>query len=212
MQLAYAAGVPKPPSHIETVRRANLEALIEEADGVVNLARLTGGNLASRKSYISSIRTGTREMGDDFAELLRVTMEKPTGWMDQDHSNERPKNPEVAQITSQLRPTIRPTTMQWELILITEELPKEFTLPVRDDAMSPRLVRGGLAHCSTEAKHGPRDLVLIADAEGGLYIREYAEITATHWQAVAAQPGYLPLDSKAHGLRVLAKVVGAWWG
>jgi hypothetical protein len=201
---------------IAEIRRQNLKALAARYRTRKLFADALGVSEAQLSQWINGSKdskTGRqRGMADDSCRLVEDKLVLERGWMDRQHSNEGQQNPEVAHIASQLRPTIKPTTMQWELILVTEELPTEFTLPVRDDAMAPRLVRGGLAHCSTAAKHGPRDLVLIADNEGGLYIREYAEITATHWQAVAAQPGYLPLDSKSHGLRVLAKVVGAWWG
>lgn len=197
---------------VHEVRRARLKQLLGGMSAA-ELSRRSGvaATLITRYLYEPATK-GAKNLGEQNARKIETAAGKPPGWLDRQHSSAGRQSPEVAQILSQVQNTIRPITMQWELILITDELPKEFTLPVRDDAMTPRLVRGGLAHCSTAAKHGPRDLVLIADSDGELYIREYAELTPTHWRGVAAQPGYLPLDSREHGLRVLAKVVGGWWG
>ena len=70
------------------IRLKNLEALIREAGSAVRLARAAGTN----SSYLSQVRNqlptkkGTpRAIGDDLAAKLEAAMNKPPGWMDEDH-------------------------------------------------------------------------------------------------------------------------------
>lgn len=73
------------------IRLKNLEILIREAGSAASLARAAGTN----SSYLSQVRNqlptkkGTpRGIGDDLAAKLETAMNKPHGWMDEDHADE----------------------------------------------------------------------------------------------------------------------------
>lgn len=63
---------------IRRVRRERLVALIADAGGAAELARLTG----TPKTHISAIQNGAREIGDDLATKLEGKLGRPFGWMD----------------------------------------------------------------------------------------------------------------------------------
>lgn len=95
---------------------------------------------------------------------------------------------------------------------MTGELPPTFSLVVKDDAMAPDLRVGHQAIFSTSKDPAPGNNVLLVDNEGHAYIREYQQRRPGHWQAVARNAAYQPLDSITDGLRVLAVQIGALWG
>lgn len=74
---------------IRVVRRRNFELLIQEADTIANLARLT----QTSDKYLRHIfngftgndRKSPRQVGDDLARKLEAGMGKPHGWMDTAH-------------------------------------------------------------------------------------------------------------------------------
>ena len=79
MQADYAARV-KISSLRHLRRRARLAALVNEAGGVVALARLVG----TPKSHVSALMSGARGVGDELAAKLERMMQKPGGWLDLD--------------------------------------------------------------------------------------------------------------------------------
>lgn len=84
-----------------------------------------------------------------------------------------------------------------------------FERQVMDDAMSPEFPKGCVAIFSTqEGAPRPNDGVLPADADENLHFRIYQATRPPHWQAVALNPAWPPLDSRKHGLRVLAICMG----
>lgn len=116
----------------------------------------------------------------------------------------------LAHVLSQVSPMIEPTTIPWESIL-AESLPALFRAVIPDDAMGAEYPRGCIVNFSTaEGPPRARDLVLVADADGGVYFREYQTGRGNRWQAVAQISGYQTLDSEADGLRVLAISMGRW--
>jgi hypothetical protein len=62
----------------KTIRRLNLDGLIAEAGTIEALARKT----STDPNYLSQIRGGFREMGEDYARRIEAGLEKPVGWMD----------------------------------------------------------------------------------------------------------------------------------
>ena len=105
---------------------------------------------------------------------------------------------------------IDPITIAWGLIL-DKPLPALFKVVIEDDAMAPEFPRGCTVTFSTsEGPPRPRDAVLVADADGGIYFREYQVGRVGRWRAVALSHGYQPLDSEDDGLRVLAVSMGRW--
>lgn len=57
---------------------------------------------------------------------------------------------------------------------------------------------------SVEGDPRAGDAVLVADTDDNVFFRQYQQRRPGHWQAVALNAAYQPLDSRADGLRVLA--------
>lgn len=112
----------------------------------------------------------------------------------------------VAQSVSHPQTMIVPTTKEWGDLM--GDLPSTFALELRDEAMADALPAGTKVIFSTRETPRPPDIVLVCDAAGHFYVREYRERTPGHWQAVAYRNGYEPLDSRADGLRVVAVYIG----
>lgn len=70
---------------IKAIRRANLELLIEEAGSKIELAKRTGLR-ANTLSQVHSSGGAAKPIGHSIASKLESGMDKPSGWMDQDHS------------------------------------------------------------------------------------------------------------------------------
>lgn len=83
-------------------------------------------------------------------------------------------------------------------------LKPEFQTTAPDNAMAPDVPRGARIILITGVDPAPGDFVLVADASGAHYLREYKQLRAGHWQAHARNAAFLPLDSLRDGLRVLA--------
>lgn len=77
---------------IRTIRKTNLERLIQEAGSVAELGRRTEVN----ETYLGQVRRGVggkgrnraRALGDAAARKLEEGMHKPYGWMDVSHPEE----------------------------------------------------------------------------------------------------------------------------
>lgn len=77
---------------IRTIRKANLDKLIEEAGSVAELGRRSEVN----ETYLGQVRRGVggkgrnrpRALGDAAARKLEAGMNKPYGWMDIHHDGE----------------------------------------------------------------------------------------------------------------------------
>ncbi len=145
---------------------------------------------------------------DDLLALKRPPGQPPKGAP----SSEPPQTRgDVVHSVSQVVPMIDPVTIPWESIMFTEPLPALFKVVIEDDAMAPEFPKGCIVTFSTE--EGPpraRDAVLVADADGSLYFREYQVGRGGRWQAVAISSGYQALSSEADGLSVVAISMGRW--
>lgn len=119
----------------------------------------------------------------------------------------------VAHDLSQAQPSVDAPHLKWEdLMQGSEHLPAVYTLEVLDDSMAPLLNPGDRAEFDrTAAISSSRRRVLVRDNAGNHYIREYRERRPGIWQAVALNQAYLPLDSEADGLQVVAVMVGVKW-
>lgn len=119
-----------------------------------------------------------------------------------------------AQNVSPLTPMIDPITIPWESIvsfMLSQPLPALFKVVIEDDAMAPEFPRGCVVTFSTEeGQPRAKDAVLVVDADGALYFREYQVGRGARWQAVALSSGYQPLSSEADGLKVVAISMGRW--
>lgn len=107
-----------------------------------------------------------------------------------------------------LKPYMLAPTIVWEQILRANDLPLEFQVVLVDDAMAPKAPAGTKAKFRRDLKPAPGDAVLVADKAGELYCRVYHGGLHGAWEARATNAVYPALESKVHGLRVVAVFTG----
>ena len=117
--------------------------------------------------------------------------------------------PEVAHELSPGYLTVAPT-ITWEFLMKSapNDLPSEFYVVLVDDAMAPLAPAGTKVKLATGAPYTPGDAVLACDKTGALYLREYRALLGGDWSAHATNSAYPSLSASAHGLIVLAVLVG----
>lgn len=80
-------------------RRANLAQLVAEEGGVTKFALV----VETPKTHISAMLKGSRNVGDELATKIEQKLEKPHGWMDENHSaqgaQETPLRPDATPVT-----------------------------------------------------------------------------------------------------------------
>lgn len=97
----------------------------------------------------------------------------------------------------------------------TADLPEVFQVEVPDDAMADRVLKGHLVKFSRTITPRAGDGVLVEDASGTWFFRQYSPGAQGRFAAVAKNSAYQTLDSERDGLTVLAVLVGvpeARWG
>jgi len=95
------------------------------------------------------------------------------------------------------------------------DLPDVFQVEVPDDAMADRVLRGHLVKFDKRVEPRAGDGVLVEDAAGAWFFRQYSPGAQGRFSAVAKNSAYQTLDSERDGLKVLAVLVGvpqARWG
>jgi hypothetical protein len=97
-----------------------------------------------------------------------------------------------------------PSTISWGDIEAMGKLPARFTVHMPDDSLTGHIDRGTGLIFERDLAPTPGKTVLIEDGDGQRFIRIYALVRGDHWQAQAKAAGYVTLDSREHGLRVLA--------
>jgi len=121
-----------------------------------------------------------------------------------------PKETTVAHDLSHHRPTMQLQKLTWEE-LMHANLNQPFELDVVDDALGPDIYPGCVARFDPAGTPRPGRPVLVRDASGAHYLRDYEQGAAGRWRAVARRPGYAPLDSIEHGLQLVAVMRGVDW-
>lgn len=135
----------------------------------------------------------------------------PPAWIHPHHSSGgTDPGVSLAQELIHPMPMIEPITIVWESIPVAN-LPNLFKVALPDDAMAPEYRQGTVVAFST-AEGAPRadDAVLLTDADGNWFFRLYKPRRPGHWQAVAVNAAYEPMDSKADGLTVVAIAMAKW--
>jgi len=94
---------------------------------------------------------------------------------------------------------------------MTADLSQPFELVVEDDALAPEIFKGCIARFDPAREPAPGRPVLVRDASGRPYLRDYQTGPAGRWQAVARARGFAPLDSEADGLQLVAVMKGFDW-
>jgi hypothetical protein len=111
----------------------------------------------------------------------------------------------IAQDLSYHISTLVPT-ITWEKLMSMKphELPDDLQVVLRDDAMAPLAPAGVKVRFTTSRSATPGDAVLVRDASGALYFREYRARLGGAWEAHASNPAYPSLQSGEHGLQIVA--------
>ena len=197
---------------------AALRRLADSVGGRKALAHQIGANDQTLYQILSGVthpKTGRRRgIGPSLRD--RISQHYPT-WLDSHtpvlgHSLGGPQvSASLAQQLSDPTAIIRPTTIEWDLLMSLEPLPTVFCAAIPDDAMAPEFPKGcTVLFSTTEGPARPRDAVLVRDQQGNLYFREFQQRTPQHFMAAATGGGVLPLDSQTDGLAVVAICVGKW--
>ena len=172
---------------IDRNRLVNLRRLIAEAGSAEALARRSGAS----SPYLSQIRSGTpypsgarRRVGDHLAAKLERAMDKPEGWMDQDHDGGAPGAPWTAGGGCPLISWVQagawtgaPEFPDAEARLHCPARcgPDTFVLRVRGESMAPRFDDGDLIYVDpgVEARSGA--YVVMRDGAGEATFKQLVE-------------------------------------
>jgi transcriptional regulator with XRE-family HTH domain len=176
------------------------------------LADALGVTYETLRKWMAGTNAPNRSRAEGIANVLGVPPETFMHGVEYGVTNGTPDTVGrgLAHDLSQPRSIVNPTTIEWDE-LMARELPETFALAVKDDAMAPLLNVGNVARFSTSRAATPGKRVLVADRDGHAYIREYRVRRGDHWQAVALNAAYEPMDSVADGLTVLAVMTGLDW-
>lgn len=132
------------------------------------------------------------------------------GWMNLGAGSESPVSTNTPLVLGEAHPLgayatrMAPPQIGWEALMTSGSLPGEFETVLPDNAMAPAAPRGSRCIFVSGIAPEPGDWVLVRDADGAVYCREYRVLRAGHWEAHALNAAFLPLDSARDGLQVLA--------
>lgn len=196
---------------------AALRRLVEQEGGATVVADAIGANDQTIYQILKGVKLPSGNPKGVGPTIRKRLSARYPGWLGQGWTNQQHPigGPDtwgsLAQQLSHLSLEDVPTTILWESIL-SSPLPIRFSLLVRDGAMAPQFRPGHIVTLDSQRPARPGDVVLLADAHGNPYLRDYNERQPGHWLATARGPGWQPLDSAADALRVLAVLVGHAWG
>jgi transcriptional regulator with XRE-family HTH domain len=140
-----------------------------------------------------------------------LAQESPPRWTVPEPPGQRPSFAPLAHQLRQASTIVLPTPLEWDVIMSGSALPSEFMLRISDAALEPRFAAGTRFILSRNRPSHPGDVVLVRDASGHFYLREYRAGRASRWQAAALSPAFATLDSEDDGLQVVACALGALW-
>ena len=201
---------------IKEIRRERLRQLLAGFDTHKEFAEL----VKRQSSQISQWLSGYRTIEEDTARDLERKAGKPIHWMDVPGLNESPGlykgsptepggSPSgAAHDLSHLSQIVAPTVSWERLKMQASDLPVEFHVVLPDDAMAPRAPAGVKVKFNRSLLPQPGDGVLVQQAQGAVYFREYRARVGTAWTAHATNPAYPSLQSDEHNLVVLAVFAG----
>lgn len=116
----------------------------------------------------------------------------------------------LAHLASEFSPIVQSQTMTWG-DLMNADLSGRFALVLRDDALAPEYPAGTTIRFDATRQPRPGWPVLVKDASGSFFVRDYIEGSGGRWKAEARQRGYAALDSESDGLKLAAVMYGADW-
>lgn len=203
---------------MDNTRRENLRRLIRDAfgDSRARFYKLT----KMSKGRLSQLLDPEQRFGELAAKNLVKRLGLDSGFFERDLSGDpnetittspTPQKGEstrmrggVAHLPILPAATVTPSHTWGDIV--PADLPAAFSVELPDDSMAPDLPRGTVITFATATAAESGDGILLTDKDGSLYFRQYRARTATAWQAVAKNPAYLPLDSAADGLTLVAIV------
>jgi transcriptional regulator with XRE-family HTH domain len=118
--------------------------------------------------------------------------------------------PSVAHAMSELSRIVQLQELTWG-DLMTADLSGRFALVLRDDALAPEYPAGTSIRFDSKRAPRPGWPVLVKDAAGAFYVRDYIEGAGGRWRAEARQRGYAAFDSQTDGLQLVGTMYGADW-
>lgn len=163
--------------------------------------------LGISQSNLSDLERGA--MGSSFTAELATLYRCDPLWLATGEGSPHPNRGETQNLTDARNIPSRPK-LSWAELMHTE-LPPEFRLQVRDDAMAPEIRPRDWVSLSTSRKPRAGRPVLFKDRDGNIYLRNYLERRPGHWIAEATNKAYAPLDSLQDELQVLAVMIGIEW-
>lgn len=210
------------------IRKKNLERLGKTP---TELARILGKSVSYWRDLM---RDPNKAFGEKIARYIEQEYPLPRLWLDQSHDEADPIPPagEENRTTDPMQPPAQAAAMAhpvsqlvtqtvpsitWEQIKMSvgkDGLPPVFRVQMVDNAMAPRAGAGAWVQFSSTESARPGDGVLVRDALGNPYFRQYRAGRPGCWEAHADNSAFAPLDSERDGLEVLAVLtaVEARWG
>lgn len=186
-----------------TIRRANLQAILQEFGGPKELMRLSGVT----DTHLTACAKGRRDIGDAMADSIERGVGLPHGWMDtrQYPPSDGPIQPLVAREMSERMIRVAPTLITLEQLVAGTDLDDElYIMAAPDDALSPDYPAGISLQWSPTKAPRPGSIVAVKDSTGQVFVRQFRPGKTTgHWTAAAINPVYFSLDSTADSLTIL---------
>lgn len=189
----------QPPDQV--ARRKRLQELVDHPEFAGKHVRLGRALGYTSGHYIGQLLRGERPITELLIDQLHsLHGGKFSGWFAPAHN---PLPGFVEAHAASLVASETPLLVEWG-DLMSVQLGSEFQTVMPDNSMAPEVPRGARILFVTGIEPEPGDFVLVADGDGNHYLREYRQVRPGHWQAWAINPAFLPLDSQADKLKVVA--------
>lgn len=123
---------------LRELRRTNLSLILASLGGHGGQKKLSE-KTGIHNSYISNLRVGNREMGEEIARKIETAMGLAVGWMDQPHSGI-----EDDQVTFANTATFEEVALEQRLLALWDQLPvqrQQIALEVLEDMVVSTKVR-----------------------------------------------------------------------
>jgi len=115
----------------------------------------------------------------------------------------------VAHAVSQSEPMIALQNVKWEDLPVSRlDVPFQMTIP--GDELVPYASRGETGLFMPGKQPKPGRGVLLKDKSGNFYLRLFGEGIGGNWVGYSNQPGIPTLERDAHGLDVVAPMIGSY--
>jgi hypothetical protein len=201
---------------MDNTRRDNLRRLIRDAFGddrarFCKLAKLSKGR-------ISQLLDPDEVFGELAAKNLVKRLGLDRGYFERELPGDPTENSSTADTLGKTQPpkmrggvahlpifaAVNVAPSQTWGDIVPDNLEHVFSVALPDDSMAPEAPAGSVITFARSSSATSGQGVLLTDKDGSIYFREYRARTATTWQAVAKNSAFLPLDSAADGLTVIA--------